>query len=134
MVNAISTDLAEQIEQARQRGVEESIAEPRAVKAWYNIDTEKVCIELKTGVEIRVPVRFLQGLEEGTPEQLEKVELVGGGFGLHWESLDADLTVPGIVAGIYGTQNWMFIGFSHPQINTSQINDPRIEGGKLIGI
>jgi Protein of unknown function (DUF2442) len=29
------------------------------------------------------------------------------GYGLHWESLDVDLGVPQLVAGIFGTKAWM---------------------------
>lgn len=31
----------------------------------------------------------------------------GEGYGLHWESLDVDFTVPGLLAGMFGTQSWM---------------------------
>lgn len=106
MVSA-TAGLNEQIEKARQRGEQENVIEPRAVRAWYNSEARKIGIELRTGVEISVPYQYLQGLETATPEQLAQVEILGGGFGLHWEELDADLTVPGIVSGIYGTQAWM---------------------------
>lgn len=35
------------------------------------------------------------------------MEVEGNGYGLHWESLDADLTVPGLLAGIFGSTAWM---------------------------
>ena len=28
-------------------------------------------------------------------------------YGLHWEKLDADFTVPGLLAGIFGTKRYM---------------------------
>ncbi len=31
----------------------------------------------------------------------------GTGYGLHWEALDADLSVPGLLAGRFGTQAFM---------------------------
>ena len=29
------------------------------------------------------------------------------GAGLHWPALDVDLTVPGLVSGIFGSKTWM---------------------------
>ena len=31
----------------------------------------------------------------------------GVGFNLHWPALDADLYVPALVAGVFGTRDWM---------------------------
>ena len=38
-------------------------------------------------------------LKEATDEQLKEVTLRLNGYALRWESLDEDLTVPGVVAG-----------------------------------
>jgi hypothetical protein len=29
------------------------------------------------------------------------------GYGLHWEALDVDLSIPGLIAGIFGTRSYM---------------------------
>jgi hypothetical protein len=42
-----------------------------------------------------------------TPKQLAEVEVTPSGYGLHWESLDVDLGVPELVAGLFGTKAWM---------------------------
>ena len=39
------------------------------------------------------PPKLAQGLEKATDEQLAEVEILGAGFRLHWEALDADLSV-----------------------------------------
>src|SRR3546814_11474946 len=54
-----------------------------------------------------VPSRLAQGLEGATDDQLAAVEILGQGYGLHWEALDADLSVPGLMAGLLGTKAWM---------------------------
>jgi hypothetical protein len=46
------------------------------------------------------PYQLLQGLANGTPEQLAEVEIMPTGSALHWESLDADLGVPQLVSGL----------------------------------
>jgi hypothetical protein len=38
---------------------------------------------------------------------LARVEITPDGFGLHWEVLDADLRIPGLAAGVFGTKAWM---------------------------
>jgi hypothetical protein len=53
------------------------------------------------------PREELQGLQSGTREQLARVEIVGGGTGLHWTDLDADLYVPALLRGVYGNKLWM---------------------------
>ena len=39
--------------------------------------------------------------------ELVQVEVEGLGFNLHWPKLDVDLYVPALVAGVFGTQDWM---------------------------
>jgi hypothetical protein len=46
-------------------------------------------------------------LEIATDEQLAQVEILGTGYGLHWEALDADLSVPGLLMGLIGTKAYM---------------------------
>ncbi len=35
------------------------------------------------------------------------MEVIGAGYGLHWESLDLDYSVPGLMNGVFGTAKWM---------------------------
>lgn len=44
---------------------------------------------------------------EHADDQLAAVELLGQGYGLHWEELDVDLSLPGLMAGLFGTKAWM---------------------------
>lgn len=46
-------------------------------------------------------------MEEASPAQLAQVEILGAGYGLHWEALDADLSIPGLLAGIFGIKAYM---------------------------
>ncbi len=103
----ISPKLQSQIDRARAVGEALAATEPRAVSAWYQPDSERVFIELTNGVVMGFPYQLLQGLENGTPEQLAAVEMMPTGSALHWESLDADLGVPQLVAGLFGSKAWM---------------------------
>jgi Protein of unknown function (DUF2442) len=103
----ISPELIVQFDEARTAGKALAETEPRAVKAWYAADSERVFIELTNGVIMGFPYQLLQGLANGTPEQLAEVEIMPTGSALHWESLDADLGVPQLVLGLFGSKSWM---------------------------
>jgi Protein of unknown function (DUF2442) len=100
-------ELIEQFDRARAAGKALAETEPRAVKAWYAADSERVFMELTNGVIMGFPYQLLQGLENGTPEQLAEVEVMPTGSALHWESLDADLGVSQLVSGLFGSKTWM---------------------------
>ena len=48
-----------------------------------------------------------QGLEEASPEQISEIEISPSGLGLHFPRLDADLYVPALLQGVFGTRKWM---------------------------
>ncbi len=96
-----------QIEAALQRGREAAFNEPRAASARYDQNLRRVIVELTNGCTFSFPPRLAQGLETATENQLAEVEILGGGYGLHWEELDADLSVPGLLAGLFGTRSHM---------------------------
>ncbi len=81
--------------------------EPRAIKARYNKKLGRMIVELTNGCSFTFPPHLAQGLETATAEQLAQVESLGAGYGLHWEELDADLSVPGLLAGLFGTKTYM---------------------------
>jgi Protein of unknown function (DUF2442) len=61
---------------------------PKAVAAEYRAKDDVIAIELASGVELVIPRKLLQGLENASPEQLAKVEICGPGSSLHWKALD----------------------------------------------
>ncbi|MGC2245358.1 MAG: DUF2442 domain-containing protein [Terriglobales bacterium] len=66
-----------------------------------------VILKLNDGSRRAIPREDLQGLQSATKDQLAQVEILGGGTGLHWPEIDADLYVPGLLRGIYGSKKWM---------------------------
>jgi hypothetical protein len=80
---------------------------PRAVRAEYNRDSGRIEVEMDGGWLIAFPPGAAQGLRGASAELLSQVEIVGDGYALHWEELDADFTIPGILAGKLGTRTWM---------------------------
>lgn len=100
-------DLYLMIAEAERRGEAISSDEPRATSALYDAPSGRVIVELANGCGFLFPARSVQGLENATDEDLAEVEVLGLGVGLHWERLDVDISVPGLLAGLFGTKAWM---------------------------
>lgn len=92
---------------AEARGREHLEREPRAKTARYDPRRGRVVLELTNGCAYAFPASAVQDLQGASPEQLADVKVDGLGFNLHWAGLDADLYVPALVAGVFGTRAWM---------------------------
>ena len=84
-----------------------SATEPRALRASYDRATHALVIELRNHVEVRIPCTLIQGLSGAAPEAVGRVKLVAQGADLHWDDLDVQFTVAGLLSGIFGTRAWM---------------------------
>jgi hypothetical protein len=96
-----------QFAEAVKRGKEQMKTEPQAKYATYDRKTNHLIIELKNGATFIVPCDVIEGLAGASPEAIAEVELTPRGAGLHWEQLDQDFSLAGLLAGIFGTRNWM---------------------------
>lgn len=56
-------------------------------------------VYLSDGRNISVPIIWYPRLFNGNKQELENYELIGDGEGIHWPSLDEDISVNGILAG-----------------------------------
>jgi hypothetical protein len=100
-------DRVASFEAAGRRGKRSLNAEPRARRARYDRKTGCVVVELTNGCSFAFPARRAQGLERASEDELAEVAILGLGLGLHWERLDVDLSVPGLLAGLFGTKAYM---------------------------
>jgi len=96
-----------EIDAALERGRIARAIEPRAARARYDRKLGRIVVDLTNGCVFAFPPRMAQGLGKATDNQLAEVEILGRGYGLHWESLDVDLSIPGLLAGIFGTRSYM---------------------------
>ncbi len=78
-----------------------------AVSARYNRRSGRVVINLNTGVQIAFPPRLAEGLANASPADLAEIEISPAGLGLHWPKLDADVYVPALLQGVFGSRRWM---------------------------
>lgn len=96
-----------QIAAAEARGRDLLESEPHATAARYDVRSGRVVVELSNGATFAFPPRLAQDLDGASPAALAEVEIIGAGFGLHWPGLDADLALPAMLAGRFGTKAWM---------------------------
>jgi hypothetical protein len=62
-----------------------------------SFDDDNMWVELSDGRTLGVPLAWFPHLVGATREQLEDYEL--SPLGLHWEDLDEDISVAGLLAG-----------------------------------
>jgi hypothetical protein len=103
-------EFADQLERAEARKAEQESrgeGEPVATAVRYDRVGRKFTLDLANGTAFIFPADLCQGLCEASDDDLAAVELTPGGYGLHWEALDADLGIAGLLMGFLGSQSWM---------------------------
>jgi len=79
---------------------------PIPASVRFDETSERIVVDFTNGAAFMVPVRAIQGLENASVQQLHDVELLGE-TGLHWESLDLDYTIAGLMRGIFGSAKFI---------------------------
>jgi hypothetical protein len=63
------------------------------------IEDDNLVVEIMDGRAIKAPLAWYPRLFNATSEQLEKWRICGGGYGIHWEEIDEDISVEGLLRG-----------------------------------
>ncbi len=66
-----------------------------AANVWF--DEEMLHVDLSDGRTIAVPLEWYPKLRTATPAQRGNWRLIGQGIGIHWDDLDEDLSVAGLL-------------------------------------
>jgi hypothetical protein len=66
-----------------------------ANELWFR--DEKLYVVLDDGRELAVPVDWFPKLRDATKKQRNNWRFIGGGEGIHWEDLDEDILVEGLL-------------------------------------
>ncbi len=66
-----------------------------AVEVWF--DQLKMFVLLDDGREIAIPLDWFPRLRDATEKEKNNWRLIGGGEGIHWEDLDEDILVEGLL-------------------------------------
>ena len=63
------------------------------------VSDDTLCVDLSDGRSISVPLAWYPRLLRATPAERKRWRLIGRGLGIHWEDLDEDISVEGLLAG-----------------------------------
>jgi len=77
-------------------------AEPLASEVFVSED--ELIVHLVDGRKLSVPLVWFPRLLHGSKEQRNRFELIGEGEGIHWEELDEDISVAGLLRGVRASQ------------------------------
>jgi len=63
------------------------------------VTDDTLSVDLADGRSISVPLAWYPRLMHATPRERSNWRLVGKGQGIHWQDLDEDISVEGLLAG-----------------------------------
>jgi hypothetical protein len=92
-------------------------------------------ITLDGGCEFAFPTDLAEGLANMPRSKLATIQVSPNGLGLHWPLLDADLYVPSLIEGAFGSRRWMeqigkIGGSSRSSIKTQASRENGRRGGR----
>lgn len=64
-----------------------------------SVTEDSLSVDLSDGRTIAVPLAWFPRLLHATPEERKNWRLIGKGEGIHWEDIDEDISVEGLLAG-----------------------------------
>lgn len=68
-----------------------------AKEVWF--DDYTMWVDLDDGRTLGVPLAWFSRLLDASPAQQQAVRIGYGGEGLHWDEIDEDISVAGLIAG-----------------------------------
>ncbi|WP_353198015.1 DUF2442 domain-containing protein [Sandarakinorhabdus sp.] len=96
-----------EIAAATAAGLAELDVLPRAASARYDAGSGRVMVELANGCLFAFPARLVQDLAGASDADLAVIDIGPHGLGLSWPAIDADIWLPALVNGVFGTRRWM---------------------------
>lgn len=69
---------------------------PLAVDVRF--DAQTMHVRLNDGREIGVPLEWYPRLRGASKRERERWRLIGRGIGIHWDALDEDLSIEGLLS------------------------------------
>ena len=96
-----------ELERAEAPGKSVLGSEPRASATRCDRAAGRMVVDFTNGCGDAFPAALVRDLQGASDEDLAGVQVDGLGLNLHFAALDADLYVPALVSGIFGTWAWM---------------------------
>jgi hypothetical protein len=70
-----------------------------SVAESVSVTDDTLSVNLNDGRTILVPTAWYPRLLHATPIERKKWRLIGRGHGIHWEDIDEDISIEGLLAG-----------------------------------
>jgi hypothetical protein len=67
----------------------------------------QLTVTFETGVSMQIPTKLVEGLAGRPTSQLDSITISPMGTGLYFPAIDADVYVPSLLKGIFGSKLWM---------------------------
>ena len=99
--------MRDEFEAATERAQRRRKRIPSAITAHYDPNSGRVVVGLGSDLDVTFSPRSVQGLENAKASQFEPIEITPSGFGLHFPKLDADVYLPALLEGIFGSKRWI---------------------------
>lgn len=97
-------EIKERARQARAGELESKpwreVFDPEECAVTADVTDSDIVVRLTDGRTLSVPLAWFPRLFAAPAEERKKFELIGDGTGLHWPTLDEDLSVAGFVRGV----------------------------------
>lgn len=100
-------DIKKQIADAKEQTRVADAVEPRAKTAAYDSSTKRIVITLNNGADFSFYTSSVPELATASPKDIAQIEISPSGRTLRWRVLDADLSLPALMMGVFGSKIWM---------------------------
>jgi len=67
--------------------------------ANVKVTDDTLIVDLSDGRSLSVPLAWYPRLLHGTPHERQNWRFIGDGEGIHWEALDEDISIEGLILG-----------------------------------
>lgn len=74
-----------------------SVAKSEALAVDVTCSSDTLAVTLSDGRTISVPLAWFPRLLDATARERAKWEPIGGGIGIHWETIDEDISVASLL-------------------------------------
>ena len=68
-----------------------------AIATDVRVNSEMLQVYLSDGRIVSVPIEWFPKLRDASEKERNNWRLIGGGIGIHWEDIDEDLSVAGLL-------------------------------------
>jgi hypothetical protein len=125
-------EFEQQNETAVREAREADRIEPRANAISYDANRGLVLVELRSGFAFGFPPERVPGLEGASARDLASVRVSPSGDGLHWDDLNVDASLTGLMAGALNLREWAprFMGQARSEAKAKAARLNGMKGGR----